>query len=203
MYIKCENIYLASHFLYYPENIRSKNIFLTYFNHHGKVWFIIGDEEFRDVSNCKILLWGLNQNLYNEGKWMMIQMTWTKRKYWKLLLITPHLIFWPKSFLWHEPSQTWVGSLLPNKVFCSDNPGFHIVTHLINWLFFRFHLVGGKTVLQTQNNWASSLTANTFRALARPAQAPARLTRHLWQHFDKSMKPGWNLSHRFRVRNFS
>ena len=75
VYIKCENIYLASHFLYYPVNIRSNNIFLTYFNHHGKVWFIIGDEEFRDVSNCKILLWGLNQNLYNEGKWMMIQMT--------------------------------------------------------------------------------------------------------------------------------
>ena len=64
-----------------------KNIFLTYFNHHGKIWFIIGHEEFRDVFNRKILLWGLHQNLYNGGKWMMIQITSTKRKYWKLLLI--------------------------------------------------------------------------------------------------------------------
>ena len=72
-----------THFLYYPENIRSKNIFLTYFNHHGKVWFIIGHEEFRDISNCKILLWSLHQNLYNGGKWMIIHIPRTKREYWK------------------------------------------------------------------------------------------------------------------------
>ena len=81
--MKCKNISLASLFWYYPENIRNKNIFLTYFNHHGKVWFIIGHEEFRDVSNCKILLWSLHQNLYNGGKWMIIHIPRTKREYWK------------------------------------------------------------------------------------------------------------------------
>ena len=179
-----------------------KNIFLTYFNHHGKIWFIIGHEEFRDVFNRKILLWGLHQNLYNGGKWMMIQITSTKRKYWKLLLIL--LTSYSDQNPFCGTSQARLGSVL-----CSPTRSSALTTQdsilSPTWLTDYF---SGYIFLEAKQCFRSK------RIPIRSPQTPSGPSPGLPKHppglpcifgniLIKTKYEAWNLSHRFRVENFS